>query len=345
LSRANGGASASASAAPHRRGGARWKQRAPGTVTTFAASAEPEGKASSSSSSPKAEEPLPENRARPIGRGDDLIYVGKPKGEKEVNERTKFIKDDERLYPGREDVGPLLGAVGGFAGGEVGLKNYSAKGDIGIPDAEIRREILDTVGQTPEKEFTTRDAKPIGPALGKKRRDKIYVGKPKGAKDVDDRKKFIQDDERLYPGKEDAGFFIGASGGFAGGEVGLKRFAESGDIGIKEDGAAGRGQPQSPLAVAFGLGGIAAFGSIILDLPEETGGLPTINTEALQVPGLDPQIILSVAGGLGALAIGGYAYVQLKKATEKMIETTKTVAVTGVFLAAVAKLALTVLAS
>ena len=152
--------------------------------------------------------------------------------------------------------------------------------------------------------------------------------------------KYLKDDERLYPGKEDLGGFLGATGGFAGGEVGLKRFAESGDIDIRdEEDSRGRRQPQSPLVVAFGLGGLAAFGSIILDLPEETGGLPKINTEVLNAGGIDPQVALSVAGGLGALAIGGYALTQAKKMTAKVVENTKKVAVTTIFLVVTAKLA------
>lgn len=33
-----------------------------------------------------------------------------------------FVIDDARKYPGKENVGPLLGATGGFAGGEKGIK-------------------------------------------------------------------------------------------------------------------------------------------------------------------------------------------------------------------------------
>ena len=60
------------------------------------------------------------------------------------------------------------------------------------------------------------------------------------------------------------GGFIGVSGGFAGGEVGLKRFAESGkaeDIDLRQKGSLKGRQPQSPLAIAFGLGGTAAVSS------------------------------------------------------------------------------------
>jgi hypothetical protein len=33
-----------------------------------------------------------------------------------------YIIDDARKYPAKENVGPLLGATGGFAGGEKGIK-------------------------------------------------------------------------------------------------------------------------------------------------------------------------------------------------------------------------------
>jgi hypothetical protein len=33
-----------------------------------------------------------------------------------------YVIDDKRKYPQKEDVGPLLGATGGFAGGEKGIE-------------------------------------------------------------------------------------------------------------------------------------------------------------------------------------------------------------------------------
>lgn len=58
---------------------------------------------------------------------------------------------------------------------------------------------------------------------------KIYIGHEK--EDYEGRRtgkpgRFIEDDPTLYPGKEDVGFLAGATGGWAGGEAGLKQFIE-----------------------------------------------------------------------------------------------------------------------
>ncbi|EFJ47103.1 hypothetical protein VOLCADRAFT_120979 [Volvox carteri f. nagariensis] len=37
---------------------------------------------------------------------------------------------DPRKYPGKDDIGPLAGVAGGFAGGEAGLKQFVATGDV-----------------------------------------------------------------------------------------------------------------------------------------------------------------------------------------------------------------------
>lgn len=49
-----------------------------------------------------------------LGSGEDTIYVGK----------GQYIKDDVRMYPSKEDAGPLTGSTGGFAGGERGLQHF-----------------------------------------------------------------------------------------------------------------------------------------------------------------------------------------------------------------------------
>ncbi len=58
---------------------------------------------------------------------------------------------------------------------------------------------------------------------------KIYIGHEK--EDYEGRRtgkpgRFIEDDPTRYPGKEDIGFLAGATGGWAGGEAGLKQFIE-----------------------------------------------------------------------------------------------------------------------
>ena len=339
--------SPAASGAPHS------LHRSRRTTTAWAASAEPENNAESKAKPASEAREDGFRSAAPIGEGSDEIYVGKPKGAKDGPET---IVDDERLYPGKEDVGPLLGAVGGFAGGEVGLKNFASKGDLGIPETKVKEEIVKTTGKKPEMKEDFHPAAPIG-----KGKDKIYVGKPKGAKEVNDKTKYLKDDERLYPGKEDVGAFLGATGGFAGGEVGLKRFAEKGDIDIREEDSTGKPQPQSPLVVAFGLGSVAALGATVLN-PDNLAaivakieaaspsaplgeGSATDGAASILVKEVDPDIALTVFGGLVVLSGAGFVFGQAKKLTEAAVETTQKIAVTSIFGFVLARIAIEILSS
>lgn len=38
-----------------------------------------------------------------------------------TGKKGRFIKDDPRKYPNKDNMGPLLGVTGGWAGGEAGL--------------------------------------------------------------------------------------------------------------------------------------------------------------------------------------------------------------------------------
>lgn len=62
----------------------------------------------------------------------------------------------------------------------------------------------------------------------------------------------IVDDVSKYPSREDGlgGILLGLTGGFAGGEPGLKGFVETGEVRIRKPGQPG-GQGMSPLQVAF----------------------------------------------------------------------------------------------
>ena len=207
----------------------------------------------------------------------------------------------------------------------------------------------------PKPDENFKNAAPIS-----KGSDLIYVGKPKGAKEVNDKTKYIKDDARLYPGREDLGFFTGATGGFAGGEVGLKRFAVEGkaeDIDIRnEDDTYRKTQGESPLAFAFGLGGVVTLAATLTNpevLVKEVGeiangtkDLSAVSGEVVDIAskyGIDQQVVLTAVGVLGALAVGSYTYTQVKKAAASAIETTKTVAITSLFGIVVGKIALEIL--
>lgn len=55
-----------------------------------------------------------------VGSGKDLLYIGfqKEDYDRSAGRMGRFITDDSRKYPGKEDAGFLTGATGGFAGGE-----------------------------------------------------------------------------------------------------------------------------------------------------------------------------------------------------------------------------------
>lgn len=245
-----------------------------------------------------------------------------------VNGKGQVDVDNGEYEPERS---PL---TGGFGGGEKGLKKFvQEKGIPYGPDVNYVKEEYRQVADP---------AKPIG-----KGKDLIYVGKPKGAKEVDDKTKFVKDDARLYPDRN------ALTGGFAGGEVGLKRFSETGDIGLKEDGVPGKPQPQSPLVLAFGLGGVAAIGAIVSD-PENFPTLSKLAAEKISSGDLNlvqagsdlaqSPAAVYVVGAVAFLVLGGYTLTQMKKATEGLVESVQKFAVTGVFGLVVLKLALTILA-
>ncbi|KAG2499153.1 hypothetical protein HYH03_002735 [Edaphochlamys debaryana] len=65
--------------------------------------------------------------------GKAPIYVGFGKDELELRKsgvKGRIVVDDPRKYPNKEDIGPLSGVAGGFAGGEKGVKQFVATGDI-----------------------------------------------------------------------------------------------------------------------------------------------------------------------------------------------------------------------
>lgn len=79
--------------------------------------------------------------ARVMGGGSDPIYIGFDKKELERRKAGgpgSFIVDDDRKYPQKESLGPLTGVVGGFTGGELGVKQFVEVGDIKLADKDRR---------------------------------------------------------------------------------------------------------------------------------------------------------------------------------------------------------------
>lgn len=72
------------------------------------------------------------------------VYIGHEKDDYEARRLGlpgRFVDDDPAKYPDKEDVGPLLNAVGGFAGGERGVKAFAATGEIPLaPEGQGSRQ-------------------------------------------------------------------------------------------------------------------------------------------------------------------------------------------------------------
>lgn len=174
--------------------------------------------------------------------GDDEIYLGFPKGDYAPREGRKgrVIKDDPKRYPDKENKGFFIGATGGWAGGEAGLW-------------KLREEVKANGVQSAPSSSKAAAVSQQKPASVEAGAAPIYVGFDKD--EIDLRKsgakgRVIYDDPSKYPGKDDVGVFAGMTGGFAGGERGLKAFVETGEVRIRKPGEPG-GQPMSPLQIAF----------------------------------------------------------------------------------------------
>lgn len=206
----------------------------------------------------------------PLPPGVEKIYVGK----------GRYIVDDPSKYPGRNSL------TGGFAGGEVGLKNFVAENGF--------------VSATRQESGNTARAPAKGGKAG------IYVGKGR----------FLNDDAS----NESKVMKMSARdnslvGGFAGGEVGLKEFVQTGEVPFDEEGKARR--QQSPLIVAGIVSITAVTGGILLTDVSDFGervisGSTEVSPDALS--GLDENTKLLLEAGvlmMGVVAsvIGGKALV------------------------------------
>lgn len=209
-----------------------------------------------------------ESSGAPLPPGSEKIYVGK----------GQYIVDDPSKYPGRNAL------TGGFAGGEVGLKNFVAENGVGsVPQEESDK---------------------AAPASSKPGKNAIYVGKGRFMKDdLSNKSKVMKMSARDNS----------LVGGFAGGEVGLRQFVETGEVPFDEQGK-GRRQ-QSPLIIAGIVSITAVTGGILLTDVSDFGehvisGSTEVTPDALS--GLDENTKLLLEAGvlmMGVVAsvIGGKA--------------------------------------
>lgn len=244
-------------------------------------------------------------------KSGEEIYIGFDKSDAAPRKGRKgrVLNDDPSRYPKRDELS------GGWAGGEVGLQKFveeaAAKGETTYQKAKV-------------VETTTKDGKVQKKAITEDG-EEIYLGFSKS--DMDIRKqggkgRSIRDDPSRYPDKEDVGILPQVTGGFAGGEMGVKQFVESGDIKLSP-----KGKPQfSSVALAiFVIFGVST-GAILLNsgvmLSEQalgggseasggplTGVLSSSLTNSIVVDEKTKLLLNAsfVVLGLGALLLGGRA--------------------------------------
>lgn len=246
--------------------------------------------------------------------GKDKIYIGK----------GKFVMDDPKKYPNKENAGDLWqGISGGWAGGEIGLKAFTAE-YTQEEQANGSESSKDAARDGVKTKFGGKDVVAKKTGSGK---DTLYVGfSPRSNEDLAARRdgamgKFIVDDAKKYPSRDNYGFGD-LAGGFAGGEKGLKQFVEKGDIEFMEPGQ--RSRQWSPVVVATVVAAVGSAGAILLsnvfDLSE---GI--INQDVLSTAVDDKtKLLLEVALGLlGITWVGSTAFATFKATREKLTTGTK----------------------
>lgn len=247
------------------------------------------------------------------------IYIGFAKGDyaPRAGRKGRVIKDDPRKYPGKEDVGVFSGLTGGWAGGEVGLW-------------QLREEVAQRKAGSSNSAAPQATSKPQ-PAAGK---DLIYVGYAKDELDL--RKsgapgRFIVDDAQKYPAKENLGPLLGATGGFAAGEVGLKQFVETGEVKIRGPNDPGR-QQFSPVSLGFLLVFAGGFGGLALNGVTDAGEeLVKGNLMTAPIDDNTKTLIIAALALLGSAGMVGAARAAIGSFNERMREGATNLVTIGVF--------------
>lgn len=229
------------------------------------------------------------------------IYIGFEKGDyaRPAGRKGRMIKDDPTKYPDKEDIGIFSGVVGGWAGGEAALAKLKEEA------AAQKSQKSNGTGKSAQDPET----KVITPG-----KDKIYVGFAKDELEL--RKsgvkgRFIVDDDRKYPGKEDVGPLAGAVGGFAGGEVGIKSFVQKGEVTLRRTDFPVKKQT-SPISLGLLLAAAGAGGGLLLNQIGEVGE-DVVRDDIIAAPIDDKTKVLllaavAVLAGAGLIA-GGRAMV------------------------------------
>lgn len=288
-----------------------------------------------------------ETNAPAAADGKAPIYIGFPKGDyaPRAGRQGRVIVDDPKKYPAKEDLGPFLGAVGGWAGGEQGLwqlreevkkeeeaKKQAAKAAAKLAAEEAAKAKLEAAKAAAQK---AEQAAKAAQAAGAAQAAPIYVGYGKGDKRDDAPGRLIVDDPRKYPGKEDVLGLNGAVGGWAGGERGLKQFVRDGEVVLREPGQPG-GSQFSPVAIAALLVVAGAGGGLLLNGAVDVGE-GVVRSEIVDAP-IDESTrtlllaAVAILGGGGAVAAGLAA---VKSLQARVAGGAQTLALAGAFWVAV----------
>eukprot|EP00775_Hariotina_reticulata_P004770 gene4770-5020_t len=241
------------------------------------------------------------------------IYIGFTKDDTAPREGRKgrVIQDDPSKYPSKEDIGFLPGATGGWAGGEAGL--WQLREQVLQEKQQAKKPASSAAG-----EATSTSSKAVQPQASKDGLAAIYVGY--GKDELEKRKagepgRFILDNPAKYPAKEDLGIFPGATGGFAGGEKGLKQYIATGDVLLRDP---NRPLPRqtSPVAIAGLLIAAGAGGGLLLNEVTDLGE-SAVKAEIVNAP-IDDRtkalllVAVALLGGVGVLAAGRAAVSSLE---------------------------------
>lgn len=322
---------------PARRG--RFCPRGERSVMQIAHCTEPQRPSGAEAAEVAAEENSgPDVQERAAVDGLEDIYVG----------NGRFVMDDPKKYPSKDDAGKLFpGISGGWAGGEIGLRAFmeELKDDPVNGTDEIRPKEEGVKVVYEGKEVSARK---VGEGT-----DAIYVGfSSRSEEDTKARKSgamgnFIVDDAKKYPSREGFGSLDGLTGGFAGGEKGVKQFVEKGDIVFLDPNQ--RSRQWSPIVAATVVAIVGSVGSILLsDVTDISENL--LNTD-LSVVSMDEdtkellKAALELLGLAGAGSLGLALFKTFRERLSAGAKVAARVAVTVSFWGLVAFVAYTIVQS
>lgn len=252
---------------------------------------------------------------------EEPIYIGFKKGDYESREgrQGRVIMGNPKLFPGRDDL-----FTGGWAGGEAGLW---------VQREEFKKELES--GKA--KKATSGKEAPVSSPWSKKGQS-IYVGFGKEEEDFKAKAsgakgRIIYDDISKYPGRDDL-----LTGGFAGGERGLRGFVETGDVQLRSPNEPG-GQGTSPLIVAFIiLISSGAIGTFVLtqiydaEVPAAER-MEQLKLQAVSVQGSEELLLYLVSGFavLAAIAGGRFLLASMESKVREAAEGARRAAIIAAF--------------